>query len=387
VSPLEPYQVVGYHGYGTATRALVLGRVLQDEGIAPAEPTHGLWRNLVSMYQRIESDPLPGARVQLRLAGVERELVADDEGFLHAWVDVPAPLEPGAWHPVELELTGVARARGGVTMSRVLVPPETASFGIISDLDDTVLQSDVRNLVRAARLMLLENARTRLPFPGVAAFYRALEHGASGSRAGNPIFYVSSSPWNVYDVLREFLDRQGIPTGPLLLRDWDFGRALLRTAGHKMRVIREILDAYPSLPFVLIGDSGQEDPEIYSEIVRRQPGRILAIYIRNVSPRPERDASIRDLAVTVAHVGSTLVLADDTLAAARHAAAHGWIANAALAEIGEEKGADEGAQPGKAAVPGQEAPRSPTVVVDPEVDIRDVERSDAGRARRGDATG
>ena len=61
--------------------------------------------------------------------------------------------------------------------ARVLIPSAGARLGVISDMDDTVLQSEITSFVRAARLMLLENARTRLPFPGVAAFYRALDAG------------------------------------------------------------------------------------------------------------------------------------------------------------------------------------------------------------------
>lgn len=377
----DPYHVVGYRGYATSDRALVLGRVLQDEGVRAGEEGQGSWRNLMAMLRRLESDPLPHAHVRLRMPGADRELVADDEGFLHEWVPLAAPPAPGVWHSAELELVDVPRVVPGTTIARLLAPSNAASFGVISDLDDTVLQSHVHDFLRAARVMLLESARTRLPFPGVAAFYRALEIGASGvgGSAGsaapvNPIFYVSSSPWNIYDVVTDFLAGQRIPTGPVLLRDWDMGRALLRNAGHKMRLIGDILAAYPRLGFLLIGDSGQEDPEIYTEVVRRHPGRILAIYIRNVSPRPDRAAAIRDLAVTVAQVGSTLVLADDTLAAARHAAAHGWIDSASLDEIGWERDADEGARPGKADSPGVAAPPAPTIVVDPDVDAGDVER-------------
>jgi phosphatidate phosphatase APP1 len=249
----------------------------------------------------------------------------------------------------------------------VLAPPAGAEFGVISDMDDTVIQSHVTDFVRAVRTLLLNNARTRLPFPGVAGFYRALERGRAGEPR-NPIFYVSSSPWNLYEMIAEFLDLQKIPAGPLFLRDWDIDRRALsgsRHHDHKMARIRELLALYPSLPFILIGDSGQHDPEIYRTAVAEFPGRILAVYIRNVTPNPERVASIRALADEVRAARSTLVLADDTLAAARHAAEHGWIDPAALADVGEEKRADEGATGEKVPAPGtEEPPRSPTVVVD-----------------------
>ena len=366
----DPYLIVGYRGYAANGRALLLARVLQNEGLSDPDPSHSKLRNLVAMLKRLESDPLPFAKVRARLPGGDRELIADDEGFIRHWVALDPPLEPG-WASVQLELEdfGVASGRG---QARCLTPPPSAAYGIISDMDDTVLQSHVTDFVRAARMVLLENARTRLPFPGVAAFYRALQEGRSGG-AGNPIFYVSSSPWNLYDVIEAFLEAQQIPAGPLLLRDWDLGLAVLRNAAHKIGVIREILATYPSLRFILVGDSGQEDPEIYADIVTTHPGRILAVYIRSVRKHPEDSTAIRDLAERVSRAGSTLVLADDTLAAARHAAAHQWIRDDALSDIGEEKRADEGGG-AKVPAPGVEhGAAAPTVVVDPGVQATELE--------------
>ena len=368
----DPVQIVGYRGYGTGDRSLVLGRVLQNEGIRAPQAAQSRWRNLIASLRRIESDPLPFARVRARVGAEDarhEEIVADDEGFIRHWL--AAGSSTAGWHPVSLELTDPPNAGPVRATARILTPAPTATFGVVSDMDDTVLQSEVTSFLRAARIVLLENALTRLPFPGVAAFYRALERGATGAEA-NPIFYVSSSPWNLYDVIDGFLEAQRIPTGPLLLRDWDLGRLSDRHARHKSVVIREIFDTYPELPFLLVGDSGQEDPEIYAELVREEPGRVKAVYIRNVTPRAERTDRIQSLAREVAEAGSTLVLADDTLTVARHAALHGWIASDALAEIGGEKRDDEGSTGAKANAPGVDATHTPTVVVDPEVERDDI---------------
>ena len=364
----DPFHIVGYRGYGTSGRVLILGRVLQNEGLVAPDPTHSRMRNLFSMLKRLESDPLPHARVWARWPGCSQELVADDEGFIREWLKIDTRDRSG-WESVQLEL---ANGPPGVSSAPFLVPATTASYGVISDMDDTVIQSHVTDFIRAAGMVLLENARTRLPFPGVAAFYTALVQGRSGT-ADNPVFYVSSSPWNLYDVIAEFLEAQQIPAGPMLLRDWDLGPSLLRNASYKSGVIREILATYPRMPFVLIGDSGQEDPEIYAEVVSTHPGRILAVYIRNVRQHPENSTAIRDLTERIARAGSTLVLADDTLTVARHAAAHGWIRDEALTGIGVEKRADEG-DGSKEAAPGVEQPApAPTVVVDREVQAQQLE--------------
>jgi len=367
----DPYHIAGYRGYGRDGRVLVLARVLQDESLAPADAGHSKARNLLAMLKRLESDPLPFAKVRARLRDGDRELVADDEGFVREWLETE-PGSVGGWGSVRLELLHPAGGPPRVTAAPILIPAATAAYGVISDLDDTVLQSEVTSFIRAASMVLLENARTRLPFAGVAAFYRALELGPAGG-GKNPIFYVSSSPWNLYDVIAGFLEAERIPAGPLLLRDWDLGPSLFRNAGHKTRLIREILETFPTLPFILIGDSGQEDPEIYAEIVAAHPSRILAVYIRSVDPHPERSAAIRRLTERIAAAGSALVLGDDTLTIAAHAAAHGWVPEAALPEIRGEKQADEG-RGGKEDVPGVggTAP-APTVVVDKDIGVADLE--------------
>lgn len=366
----DPYEIVAYRGYASKARALVHGRVLESSDLAPAAEDDSLWRNLVNTAKQVEADPVPHARVLVSVAGVDREIVADDEGFFREWIDLPElPAAPGPWREVELRLLAPLRANQPDVRAtgRLLVPESSASFGVISDLDDTVIQSRITNFLQAARTLMLGNARTRLPFPGVAALYEALRCGGDGARH-NPIFYVSSSPWNIYDSIIAFLDLQKIPPGPIMLRDWDIELSALssgRLRRHKEPLIREILDLYPALPFVLIGDNGQQDPEIYRSILDHYPGRVLAIYIRNVDTQPERSASLKALAEEVVAVGSTLVLADDSYAAALHAADHGWITRESLPAVEREEKADEGETGTKADVPGvAEGAAAPTIVVE-----------------------
>lgn len=366
----DPYEIVAYRGYANDSRALVHGRVLESPNVTPAAVDDSLWRNLVNTAKRAEADPVPHARVLVSIAGVEREVVADDEGFFREWIDFPElPAARGQWREVELRLLAPLRANQADVRAtgQLQVPEESASFGVISDLDDTVIQSRISNFLQAVRTVMLGNARTRLPFPGVAALYEALRRGGDGARH-NPIFYVSSSPWNIYDIIVDFLDVQKIPPGPIMLRDWDIELSALsskRLRRHKEPLLREILDLYPALPFVLIGDNSQRDPEIYRSILDHYPGRILAIYIRNVDSHPERSASLKALAEEVVAAGSTLVLADDSYAAALHAADHGWITRESLPAVQREEKADEGETGTKVDVPGvAEEPAAPTVVVE-----------------------
>jgi phosphatidate phosphatase APP1 len=344
----DPLMITPYLGYGTSERVYLKGRVLENEGMRSALTEDTLWDNLVNMYRRFASDEIPGARVRAQFGEQTNEVVTDEEGFFDLWIETSWALaEERLWHEIDLTLLEPVRQEKRVTSTgRVLVPPPGARIGVISDIDDTVVHTDATSLLKMARIVFLGNAHTRLPFPGVAAFYRALQGGRNGDEQ-NPLFYVSSSPWNLFDLLLDFLVLQEIPLGPLMLRDWGLTETEILPTGHsdhKLASIRQILDLYPHLPFVLIGDSGQEDPEIYGQIVKEYPERIRAIYIRNVSldnvARPE---AIRNLAKDVRQTGSELLLVDDTLMAARHAVEQGWIDGAVLEAIAGDAAEDQGA--------------------------------------------
>ena len=384
----DPIKILPYRGYGNRQKIYLKGRVLEDKEIPSATEDDNVWNNLLNMYKRFDSDEIPYARVRVRFQDFEQVVESDEEGFFEVWITPTGPLpEDRLWHSVDLDL--IHPFREGYppvhAEGQVLVPPPGARFGVISDIDDTVVQTDAVHMLHMARIVFLGNARTRLPFKGVAAFYRALLHsahkeGQAGTheaeklikKAINPLFYVSSSPWNIYDLLSDFFHLQNIPIGPILfLRDWGLSEEELLNIGghraHKLRLIDQMMDLYQDLPFILIGDSGQEDPEIYAEIVDRYPNRVLAIYIRNVSRNLGRSKAIHDLAKNVAKAGSALILADDTVPMAEHAAENGWISPEDLPAIRIEKAADEQPpSPVEKLLGEEEKEEAPTVVVEAE---------------------
>ncbi len=323
----RPARVVAYRGYGSRDVAHIRGRVLHGPPLPPASAEDRWWVNLANAYRRIESDEVRGARVRVHFQGTSQDVVADREGHFHARLGgFQAPTATTLWHDARVELLEPA---GSPAVAPVAIP-DRPRFGIISDLDDTVLQTDVRNIVRMGREVLFGNAYTRIPFPGVGAFYRALHAGQ------NPLFYVSSSPWNLYDLLSQFLHLHRIPAGPMDLRDWGVGGGGGHH-GHKRQAIDRILGTYPDLPFILVGDSGQEDPEIYQGVVHDHPDRVLAIYIRSVIPDPYRIRAVEGLREELVEAGIDLILARHTLEAAHHAAERGWIDDRDVAAVAQNR--------------------------------------------------
>jgi phosphatidate phosphatase APP1 len=321
----DPVIILPYLGYGTTEKLGLCGRVLQDEGFRPTGDAERRWRNLVAFLKRMESDVIPGARLRATFGGYAVEAKSDREGYFS--VELEAPGSPTGWQEIQLHLLDYPASSTGA----VLVPPSDAEFGVVSDLDDTVIQSDVTRKLRMLVKLALSNAHTRKPFPGVAAFYRALHRGR------NPFFYVSKSPHNLYTPLVEFLQHQQFPAGPLLLRDY----GMRPSKDHKARTIESILTTYPALGFILIGDSGEEDPEIYADIVGRFPERVRVIYIRSIDRSKARLMAIERLVRQVASTRCQLVLAEDSEFAAAHAAAEGLIPAAELSRIRSDKIADD----------------------------------------------
>ena len=340
----DELMIFPYLGYGTSQELYLKGRVLEDKNISAADDDDTFWNNLIDSYKRFDSDETPNARVLARFHNQEKEVVTDHEGYFELRLELDRPLQkPDYLQDISFELLAPlpAKQEERVYTGTVIVPSDRAEFGIISDMDDTVLQTGATSLLSMAKKTLFGNARTRLPFEGVAAFYEALH------RDTNPLFYVSSSPWNLYDLLVDFLDINDIPLGPLMLRDWGISETELLPNSHgehKLESITNILETYPNLPFILIGDSGQEDPEIYRDVVRHFPERILGIFIRDVGSVQERGDEIAKLAHEVEQNNSKLFLVEDTIAAAKRAAELGWITPYWVEEVKEKKAEDE-AQP------------------------------------------
>ncbi|MDX1624394.1 MAG: phosphatase domain-containing protein [Gemmatimonadota bacterium] len=335
-----PVTIHPYRSYGAPDRVFVRGRVLEAKGVRRAELGDRWWQNLARTYRRMESAEVGGAPVTIRFAGAETETVADDEGHFRTWLVPGDRPGRGAWHEATVQAWDPARpdAEPVDRIAPVLVPPASARFGVVSDVDDTVIQAGVANLARLVGDVVFGSAHTRAPFPGIAAFFRALHRGVGGTP--NPLFYVTNGPWNLYDAFVHFLELHDMPAGPVELRDWGPVWDEVRRIGrreHKLESIRRIFRTVPHLSFLLVGDSGEEDPEIYRDIVHEFPARVPAVYIRDVSRNPLRKREIEALAEEVDAAGSALVLAPDTIAAARHAADHGWIEPASLGEIEAER--------------------------------------------------
>jgi phosphatidate phosphatase APP1 len=341
---MDPLIIQTYLGFGNRKKFFVNGRLLESKGVETPKEGASAWQNMKTMLRRYDSDEIAHARIRATFRGQEQVLETSAEGYFQAVFEDFGELEEGKqWHEVELELLDkFGDDQREVKAKAMVLIPQKAEYGVISDVDDTILVSHSADFIKKIQLTFLHNAKTRVPFEGVAAFYQALREG-SDQQQFNPIFFVSSSPWNLYDLLKHFCEANEIPEGPFMLRDIGLtDQHLMRSSHekHKVAQITQIFDTFPDMKFILVGDSGQKDPEIYEGLIEKYADNIQGIYIRDVTP-DKRDREVQQIAERVREKGIDMILAQDTLEAARHAADRKWVHHSCIDKVSDKVKRDQ----------------------------------------------
>lgn len=269
-------ELVPYTGYGTEEHVRVLGRLVLNPPRA-GHPLPGYavgwlnrrgWRNFIGL-------PVPHGRAVLRLAGETLHLRTDRQGYIDVTVKAHR-LSPG-WHKVRLEAPGAEPVDAPV---QVIASDE--HFGIISDIDDTIISTSLPRIALAIWNSFVRVEGNRQAVPGMARMYQHLlaEH------PGAPVIYVSTGAWSALPFLRRFMARHGYPRGAMLLTDLGPTNTGWFRSGpdHKRYSMGELARDFPNISWVLVGDNGQHDPVLYREFADLHPGRVRAIAIRTLTP-------------------------------------------------------------------------------------------------------
>ncbi|HMR48885.1 MAG TPA: DUF2183 domain-containing protein [Arachnia sp.] len=267
--------ITAFTGYGTGEQIRVLARLTlvppNNLGLAHAASAalyRRGWRNFIGIAR-------VGGEITIDAAGTRVTAPADRGGYFDVRIKNPG-LPPG-WHTLSLETASGAR-----TTCEVQVIDGTVDFGIVSDIDDTILSTWLPRPMLAAWNSLVLTEQARQAVPGMARLYQRLLAGHPGA----PIIYVSTGAWNTYPMIRRFMTRHGFPDGAMLLTDWGPTNTGWFRSGpdHKRRALRELARDLPGIRWLLIGDDGQHDPELYAEFSALQPQHARGIAIRELTP-------------------------------------------------------------------------------------------------------
>jgi phosphatidate phosphatase APP1 len=321
--PRHPLRVQPFFGHRSHDRLVLSARALHARPPGFGQTSRlGAMRTLVEQFVSHEA---ANARVRLELRSatnvlVSHEGITDAEGYVH----FDLTLDP-AWDLPERPAWEMGRLHWGnrygpqSAEAHILAPGHDSDLAVISDIDDTIIETGITGglggVLRNWKRIFAELPHERVPVPGAETFYEQLgggqPQGADGHPAPRipatrrPFFYVSSSPWNLFAYLVAYQRGQGLPLGPIKLRDWGLNQQTLGGASHgahKQQAIDGILAMYPNLRFALIGDDTQGDLPAFAHAVRRNPGRIAGVFLRTVADEgfsPEEE-----------HARSTLIDAD-----------------------------------------------------------------------------
>ncbi|WP_286760892.1 App1 family protein [Salegentibacter sp. UBA1130] len=330
---IDQVLITPYRSYGTHSHLYIKGRVLDNEPLKITQDAN-IFKTIKTTYKQFDTFEIPDAQVDLSLPGkVQATTQTDDEGFFLFDNIIEQNLAEHAdeegWLDYDIFYKGPLGKKTELLedpfKGDFLIPDPNAEYGVISDIDDTILHTGVTSFLKLRLLKnsLLTNAYNRIPLKGAAEFYQKLHTGRDGT-PNNPIFYLSNSPWNLYEYLKLFLEHNAFPKGPILLRKFrtPFDGSIKPEKPHKQKEIANILKTYPEMNFILIGDSGEHDASIYTEIAAQYPDRILAIYLRSVKHKKQmsRVRSIIDNFET-----TPVLMVETSQEAVEHARGHGFI--------------------------------------------------------------
>lgn len=269
--------VIPYTGYGTTSWVRVLARIVRSEAqdcggrdqegaLKPLKDGIRGWRNFTSA-------PVANASVRVTIAGTVHDVEADRGGVVDA--RIPAALDAG-WHTVTLQSGG-----SGIVEAPVQIVADDAHFGVVSDIDDTVMVTALPRPFLAAWNTFVLDEHARTPTPGMAVLYERIV----GTEPSAPVVYLSTGAWNVAPTLSRFLSRNLYPAGPKLLTDWGPTPDRWFRSGqeHKRTSLERLAAEFPGIKWLLVGDDGQHDEAIYAEFAQRHPQNVRAIAIRQLS--------------------------------------------------------------------------------------------------------
>ncbi|MEM9546207.1 MAG: phosphatase domain-containing protein [Bacteroidota bacterium] len=271
------YIIQVYTAFVTSSHLYVKGRVLKDK--SPISfVNQGPISSLFNTILRMNSRELPNIDIHCIFGDRTFEVVTDYEGYFEIFHNI----SEFSNLPNSIRIESIVKGEDIRFDQPLRMYLYDVPFGIISDIDDTILVSGVRSFFKLRLFFntIFINPFRRKPITHAAEAYHHLLNRFEGE---SPIVYVSNSPWNIFDYLQAFLEHNVFPVGEVILRD--MGTQLLKsrdiTEYNKYLEIEKVLIALDSTKFTLIGDTGEKDFDIYLAIHSKYPERISRIILHN----------------------------------------------------------------------------------------------------------
>ena len=291
-----------YRGYANEQELIVMGHVFTPTKATDYDFKDKSFKNARSIIKLFQLKTWPNATVCLSHNNTKIKTKTLLDGYFKFCIPL-SQLEYG-WIDYEVSIEYQNEI---IKSTASYMRPKMGKLGIISDVDDTFLVSYTLNPIKKLYHLLSRNVTSRKIFEDAAAHYSALSMaGRNEPEEWNAFFYVSSSEWNLYRFLVNFIELHNLPKAVLLLKDiktslLDFLWTGRGGHNHKFEKIKHILEFYPSLQYVLIGDDSQHDPYLYEAIAKIFPLTVKAVYIRQT--RKHRNKKVTTTLANIESLG------------------------------------------------------------------------------------
>ena len=272
-----------YRGYASDKLLVVFGHVFKKSPVPLSEKTK--FKHAYSVLRTFRRKTISDADVYLHFNNKKIHTKTLRDGYFRFSIPLQTSFQSDSesgWNKIEVELDYEGKS---VKRTAEVLRPYDGQLAFISDIDDTFLISHTNNLFKKLYVLLWRNVNDRKSFEDVTAHYQQLSKAGKKEGETNAFFYVSSSEWNLYSFIERFTKLHNLPKGVIKLKSIktslsDFLFTGRGSHNHKFQKIKELVEFYPHLNFVLLGDDSQADPNIYEQICKTFPQNIKAIYIR-----------------------------------------------------------------------------------------------------------
>lgn len=281
-----------YRGYANDQELIVMGHIFRPTTKEDYDFQKKNFKNAKSVIRMFRIKTQKNASIYLEHQGMKIHTKSLDDGYFKFCIPLSRDLAYG-WNEYKVSTYHNSKE---ISSKGSYIRPHEGNWGFISDIDDTFLVSHTRNPFKKLYILLFRNVNDRKIFEDVVPHYQALSSAGRNSDAEkNAFFYVSSSEWNLYRFITQFTELHGLPKAVLLLKDiktslTDFFLTGRGNHDHKFEKIKHILEFYPHLKYVLLGDDSQHDPFLYEDICKIFPVTVKAVYIRQTGKNKKSKA-------------------------------------------------------------------------------------------------
>lgn len=272
-----------YHSFGSKKQVQITGHVFEQNPPEIFSETNFFIANLKSLLSLFKVKTIPNVELELDFFGKIHTTKSLEDGFFRFEFETNYDL-PFGWHTIQITGKNISTGEINSSNGKIFVP-EITKFAVISDIDDTIMKSYSATIFRRLFELISRNAYRRKVFENTIDWYQDLAEAHPPGTESRAFFYVSSSEWNLYEYLNTVFEKNKLPEGIFLLNSLRTLKSFWKTGktGHEGKLVRiaRLMNTFPDVRFLLIGDNTQKDPEIYAEIVEKYPNQVKAVLIRN----------------------------------------------------------------------------------------------------------